>query len=351
MQSTFTPEHRPIAVWLMSVYIMVFVIVLIGGVTRLTGSGLSMVDWAPLMGVLPPLSDAAWEETFRAYQASPQFEQVNHWMDVEDFKGIFFWEYFHRLFARLIGVVFFVPWLVFLLRGRLKGTLATKTTIAFLLGGLQGGVGWLMVKSGLVNVPAVSHLRLAAHLSLAFLVGGFLLWITLDLARASRDETDAASHVPLSAGLRRASWVLVALICVEVVYGAFMSGTRAGALYRTFPDMNGEWIPVGFLVLEPAWKNFLDNPIAIHAVHRLLAYTLLAAIIAFYVAARRVARARHERVVLDLLLAATLVQAALGAATVMLGVPIGLAVAHQGGAFVLLSLSLAAAHAIGLRSR
>ena len=251
--TTFKPLHaaRPVIWWLMVVYAMVATMVLIGGITRLTGSGLSMVTWEPVMGLLPPTSDEAWRALFAQYQASPQFQQINHWMTLPDFKQIFFWEYVHRVFGRLIGLVFFFPWLVFTLRGMLRGRLALRAFVAFVLGGLQGLLGWYMVKSGLVDIPAVSHYRLAAHLSLAFFIGGYVLWLLLDL----RDRQPRRPNTSLASMGR---WFL-GLTCLQIVFGAFMAGTRAGYLYQTFPDMNGVMVPQNWLDLSPIWVNFVEN--------------------------------------------------------------------------------------------
>ncbi|MBW2223699.1 MAG: COX15/CtaA family protein [Deltaproteobacteria bacterium] len=195
-----TQTSRLVATWLLFLYLMVFAMVIVGGATRLTGSGLSMVQWHPFMGALPPLSESDWTETFQKYQASPQYKLVNHWMLLSDFKRIFLWEYAHRLLGRLIGVFFIVPWLLFLVQRRLDRPLAWKTFVAFLLGGAQGLLGWFMVKSGLVDNPEVSHYRLAAHLGLALLVGQYLLWLFLDLrappAKRAPGQPEGTSGVP-----------------------------------------------------------------------------------------------------------------------------------------------------------
>ena len=249
-----------VATWLLLLYLMVFAMVIVGGATRLTGSGLSMVEWHPLMGALPPLSESDWIETFQKYQASPQYQLVNQWMVLSDFKRIFLWEYVHRLLGRLIGVVFLVPWLFFLIRRSLDRPLAWKTFVAFLLGGAQGLLGWFMVKSGLVDNPEVSHYRLAAHLALALLVGHYLLWLFLDARRPTVRRSDSpprgASNAP--------TWSFIALLAVQIVFGALMAGKHAGLVAATFPDMNGEWIPSAFLSIEPWWRDLVENPLSIH---------------------------------------------------------------------------------------
>ncbi len=336
-----SPQSRPpraVIWWLAIVYLMIFTMVLIGGITRLTGSGLSMVEWHPLMGALPPLSEADWHGVFDKYKQFPQYQEVNAWMTLDDFKRIFFWEYLHRLFGRLIGVVFIVPWLVFTVRGKLGGRLARRTAWALLFGGLQGVLGWVMVKSGLVDVPAVSHYRLAAHLALAFFVACWILWILFDLLGPRSGDAGA----PRS--LRTGAWLLVALIAVQIIYGAFMAGTRAGYLYATFPDYHGEWIPTGAFALDLGVRNFFDNPIAVHFVHRTLGWITVAAVLVFSAVALKRTRVRLQRVALWALVASVLVQFALGMLTVIYAMPIWLAVAHQGGGFLLLSCALFVSH-------
>jgi len=323
-------------VWLWVVYGFIAAMVLIGGITRLTGSGLSMVDWHPLMGALPPLNEADWLAVFGRYQASPQYQQVNGWMTLGDFQQIFFWEYIHRLFGRLIGVVFFVPWLYFTARRRLRGRWATRALVAFVLGGLQGVLGWFMVKSGLVDVPAVSHYRLAAHLSLAFFVGAYVVWLALDMRPGQPRDGDRR--------LRRIGWTLVGLLAVQIVYGAFMAGTRAGYMYQTWPDMNGVLVPAGIARLEPVWLNLFENVDAINFIHRTLAWVVAGLSIGLAVAAIRAARTARQTRVAWLLGGGVVVQFVLGVLTVVYGVPVALGAAHQLGAYALLTLTLAVVH-------
>jgi cytochrome c oxidase assembly protein subunit 15 len=328
---------RPVRVWLLSLWALVLLMVMIGGVTRLTGSGLSIVEWRPVSGALPPLSEHAWQDAFAAYQRSPQYRIQNQWMGLPDFKRIFFWEYFHRLFGRLIGVAFVVPWLWLLLTRRLGGALARRTASILVLGGLQGLVGWYMVKSGLVNEPQVSHYRLALHLVLAFSVGQWILWQALDLA----SPRDAARRLP--AKDRRLVLGLLHLLMLQVVYGAFMAGKHAGYLFSTFPDMNGRYLPFSFFGPRSLVHDLLENPLSIHYLHRLLALGVSCYTLAL---AYRLRSARPPlRTAVHLLLAVTLGQVVLGALTVVLHMPLWLAVAHQGGAYVLVSAAVALYHA------
>lgn len=339
-----TDPHRPIRRWLWVVFFAIAVMVALGGITRLTGSGLSMVEWRPLMGTLPPLNEAEWQRVFELYQQSPQYAQVNSWMQLGDFKRIFFWEYVHRLFGRLIGLLVFGPWLVFVVRRRLTGRLAWRVFGALVLGGLQGLMGWLMVLSGLVDRPAVSHFRLAAHLLLAFLVAQYILWLILDLRPATlRPATQPTQPSPRP--IRVALGALVALTIVQIAFGAFMAGKRAGWFALTFPDMNGHYLPGAFFPETGALRAALHEPLAIHYTHRLLAWLLVFAVAAFGFWIRRAGAPALLRRRVRALLGVTLLQFALGALTVILHIPTWLAVAHQLGGLALLSTLVATLHA------
>ncbi|PIE20099.1 MAG: heme A synthase [Proteobacteria bacterium] len=330
-------QYRGVYLWLLAVYLMIFAMVLIGGITRLTGSGLSMVEWRPLIGWLPPIGDAEWQAVFAKYKQFPQYQQVNSWMTLADFQRIFFWEYLHRLFGRLIGVVVMLPWLVLLARRKLNRSLAIRTGLAIVFGGLQGLLGWYMVRSGLVNEPAVSHYRLASHLMLAFFVACWVLWILFEL-RQGDDQPGTPST-----GMRRFAWALVALITLQIVYGAFMAGKRAGFMYATFPTMNGEWIPSGLGAMTPGWRNALENPIGIHFIHRILGYLVTLVVFAFWFVARRSPDVTRRRAAHAMLLLIVL-QMTLGILTVLTNVSIWIATAHQGLGFLLLSGALYAAY-------
>lgn len=329
------PHLAGVRGWLLTVYLMILAMVIIGGVTRLTGSGLSMVEWRPLMGALPPIGEVEWLEVFAKYQQSPQYQEVNSWMTLADFKRIFFWEYLHRLFGRLIGLVFFVPWLYFVIRRRLQGRLARRAGLAFILGGAQGALGWFMVKSGLVDIPEVSHFRLAAHLSLAFFVGAYILWLLMDL----RHERPTEGLIP-----RGLVPGFLGLLTLQIVYGAFMAGTRAGYLFQTFPDMNGSWMPPAWRSLDPLWLNLFENPVAIHGIHRWLAWLVAAAAIGLSVVALRRARSPRQRAAAWTLTGLVTVQFILGVITVVQAMPLWAAASHQGVAFLLLSAALWVAH-------
>ncbi|MFZ9886461.1 MAG: COX15/CtaA family protein [Myxococcota bacterium] len=331
------PPSTLVRLWILLLYALVLSMVAVGGITRLTGSGLSMVVWQPLIGAIPPLNEAEWLATFDAYKQTPQFQQVNHWMALSDFQRIFLWEYLHRLLGRFIGLATGIPWLILVVRGHLRGRWAWLTLGAFVLGGMQGALGWFMVKSGLVDVPAVSHLRLAAHLTLAFLVGQFLLWIYLD-ASSPRSSPPTFSAV---------SWGALAValgVVVQVIYGAFMAGTRAGYMYATFPDMNGTFVATGATELAPFWRNLLENPAMIHTVHRGLAWLLVIGVGVFAAWALRRPITHRTRVALWLMLSVAVAQLTLGALTVITHVNLTVAVLHQVTAFLLLSSCVLVVH-------
>src|SRR3954470_11936043 len=237
------PGDRAVAWWLLACCAMVFAMVVVGGMTRLTHSGLSIVEWQPIVGAIPPLDEGEWQEAFAKYRATPEFRLRNHDMTLEGFKGIFWWEYFHRLLGRVIGVVFFVPFLYFLARRRIPRDLAPPLAGTFLLGGLQGAVGWYMVKSGLVDDPRVSSLRLAMHLGLAFLLYGLMFYTALGLLSPLRTASSDEA--------RRRAGFLVGLVFVMVLSGALVAGIHAGYAYNTWPLMNGEAIPPEILQLDP----------------------------------------------------------------------------------------------------
>lgn len=329
---------RAVIAWLVTLIAFVFAMVAVGGITRLTGSGLSMVEWRPLMGTLPPLTDADWQSTFARYQESPQFQQVNHWMDLGDFQRIFMWEYIHRVLGRAVGVVFIVPWLIFLINGQLRRVpgLSAKTALAFVLGGMQGLLGWYMVKSGLVDRPEVSHFRLAAHLVLAFAIAAWIFWVLLGL-RATIEGAPKTER----ATLRQERWVigLAVLVTLQIVYGAFVAGTKAGLFYSDFPLMGGRVIPTGWLTLSPWWQNLLANPITLHFTHRVLGFAVLFGCLWFAHRARSAATVR-QRIAGVTLGAVASVQFALGVITVMTHVAIEPAVIHQVGALVLFLVCL-----------
>jgi cytochrome c oxidase assembly protein subunit 15 len=330
---------RAIAWWLIACCAMVFAMVVVGGMTRLTHSGLSIVEWQPIVGAIPPLDDAQWQEAFAKYRATPEFRVRNHDMTLEGFKGIFWWEYFHRLLGRVIGVVFFVPFLYFLARRRIPRDLAPPLAGIFLLGGLQGAVGWYMVKSGLVDDPRVSSLRLAMHLGLAFIIYAAMLWVALGLLHARESTVDMRA--------RNAARTLVLTVFVMVLSGALVAAIRAGYAYNTFPLMDGHWIPPEVLMIEPWWMNFVHNMATVQLVHRTLAMVVLLGVACTWLIVRRGsapgARARRWA---NLLAVFAVMQVSIGIATLLLRVPLGLAALHQSGALMVFTCAVGLAHAL-----
>jgi cytochrome c oxidase assembly protein subunit 15 len=330
--------RRQVAGWLLVCCAFVFAMVVVGGVTRLTRSGLSIVEWEPLIGAIPPLTHADWEELFREYQATPEYQQVNQGMSLEAFKGIFWWEYFHRLLGRLIGVVFLLPLLWFMWKRKVPRNLAPRLLGIFLLGGLQGAVGWWMVASGLIDDPRVSHVRLSIHLGIAFLIFAAMLWTALDLLSGS------ARSATRPQAARWAGWLPV-LIFLMVLSGGLVAGTRAGYAYNTFPLMNGHFFPPEYFMLQPWWDNFLHNMATVQFNHRLIAWGLFLYIPLLWWGVRHL-DGREVRLASTLLLAMLGVQLALGISTLLLQVPVALGAAHQAGALVLFGISLWLAHAL-----
>ena len=333
---------RPwVARWLFACATLLFAMVLLGGVTRLTESGLSIVDWRPLMGAIPPLSEAEWQALFAQYQAFPEYQKLKFLMTLEEFKRIFWFEYAHRLLGRAIGVAFLAPFLFFLATGRLERRQALPLAGIFLLGGAQGALGWYMVQSGLIDDPRVSAYRLTAHLALAVLIYGLILWLAFDLIRK---RVHAVSHAP--AGLRPLARILWAAMFLTLLSGGLVAGNDAGMAYNTFPLMAGRLFPEDYGLLEPLWRNLFENVPAVQFNHRLLALALLAAIAALWLYGLRGRLAGASRPWLNALFAMALVQFGLGVSTLLLYVPVPLASLHQAGALVLFTLALGFNHAL-----
>ena len=333
-----TKQNRQIATWLLVCCGLVFVMVVLGGVTRLTGSGLSMADWRPMMGWLPPIGDAEWQRVFEIYQQTPEFLKINSHMDVNDFKGIFWLEFLHRLLGRTIGIVFLVPFLVFLARGYIGLQEMPKYLLMFVLGGLQGVLGWYMVKSGLVDNPHVSQYRLTAHLLAAFLIYAFMFWVAM------------SRLFPQQQGNRH-PWfgktvMLTVLISVTVISGGFVAGLKAGEIYNTFPLMGTHWLPPGMSALDPFWRNLTENMTTVQFDHRLLAITAFFVIVAFWWRARKAGMPQRSGPAVNALLHTAILQVILGISTLLLSVPTALAAAHQGVAMLLFTVALYLVHSL-----
>lgn len=335
--------RRQVAAWLFLCCTLVVAMIVIGGITRLTHSGLSITEWQPIVGTIPPQDDAQWQETFAKYQLTPEYAQVNKGMSLDAFKRIFWWEYGHRLLGRLIGFVFFLPLMAFIARRRIPPGYAPRLTAIFVLGALQGLLGWYMVKSGLVDDPRVSQFRLTAHLGLALVIFAAMLWVGLSLWFGERR---AAPGGPLRSARRWACGIL-ALIFVMALTGGFMAGIRAGFAYNTFPLMNGYFVPPEILMLEPWWKNPFWNMATVQFDHRLLAWILAVLVPAFWWRLMRTGGLPSRgRIGGHLLLQMLAVQITLGIATLVNLVPLHLAAAHQAGAVLLFAAALNIAHAL-----
>ena len=334
---------RAVAAWLFVCCALVLAMVVIGGVTRLTHSGLSITEWQPIVGTLPPVSQADWDGAFAKYQATPEYQQVNRGMTLSEFKGIFWWEYAHRLLGRLIGVAFLVPFLGFALRRKVPRGYGALLAGIFVLGGLQGALGWYMVQSGLVDDPRVSQFRLAAHLGLAFLIFAAMLWMALSLL----DPRRVARLEPPLRAVRRGAFALAGLVFVMVLTGGLVAGIRAGLAYNTFPLMNGHAVPPEIMMLEPWWTNFFYNMATVQFDHRLLAWTLAIAVPVLWWSTRRTAGVpARAKVGATLLFAMLAVQVALGIVTLLNAVPLPLAALHQAGALLVFALAVNVAHAL-----
>jgi cytochrome c oxidase assembly protein subunit 15 len=336
---------RALRVWLISVAGLVFVMIVVGGATRLTDSGLSITEWKPILGAIPPLSGADWQEAFAKYKAIPEYDLVNKGMSLAEFKFIYWWEWTHRFLGRLIGAAFALPLAAFWLAGALRQGLGVKLLSVLALGALQGGIGWFMVKSGLVDRVDVSQYRLALHLGTAFLILGLLLWLAFDLALPS-----PSWRTPAVGGTSRQCQLaagVVVLIFVQVLLGAFVAGLRAGHAYNTWPLMDGSLVPDGLGALSPWYLNLFENVTAVQFNHRLAAYAVTG--LALWQAWKSMWRAGSSRIKASafLLAGAVLVQVVLGISTLLAAVPLGLGLAHQGGAAIVFALAVRHLHIIG----
>lgn len=335
MTFLYPERNKAVTYWLLSGCMLVFCMVIIGGITRLTHSGLSIVEWNPLMGTLPPLNEQEWQEAFAQYKLFPEYQQVHSHFSLRDFKGIFWWEYVHRLLGRIIGLVFLIPFLYFWKSGQISRNLMPGLLLLFALGALQGFLGWFMVKSGLADKPYVSHYRLAIHLFIAFITFGFTFWLALKTG-----FTKSQKNQLLPKRFLTLLTVFIATLCVQVVYGALVAGLKAGYAFNTFPKMGTGWIPNNLFALEPWYLNFIEGQAGVQFIHRCLAYLLLALAFALYWQSRKLKLNRIQRAGVAALGIALLLQALAGILTLVLYVPVPLAVLHQAGAFLLFSVSL-----------
>ena len=334
-QVSFASDRlRPVRIWLYGLAAFVLFIVVVGGITRLTESGLSITSWKPISGVIPPLNDAEWQAEFEAYKQIPQYSVLNSWMSLDDFKYIFFWEWFHRLIARFLGVLFIVPFVVFLFQKRLSRDLAWPLFGLFILGGFQGALGWWMVSSGLSELTSVSQYRLAAHLTAASLLFIALVYVARSLSPGRVLGRVTGFHLGTTG-------VLLGLVVLQIGAGAFVAGLDAGMGYNTWPLMDGAIVPDGLFVMDPAWRNLFENALTVQFVHRMIAYLIVAYL--GWLIWRRYKDGGFAGVHgwLPRIGLIVLLQVGLGIGTLLMSVPIGLAVGHQALAFMLAGLSVA----------
>lgn len=325
------PLPRPVLVWLAVVIAMIAVMVVLGGVTRLTQSGLSMVDWRPIMGIVPPMTDAEWRAAFEAYKRFPEYRELTFGMTLAEFKSIYLMEYAHRVWGRAIGLAYALPFAWFVVAGLVRGRRVWHLAGVLALGAGQGLLGWVMVQSGLIDVPSVSPYRLTAHLGLALLIAGILLWIVLTEVTGTPGASAGAAR--RLSGHVRLTFMLVVL---TVLSGGFVAGLDAGLTYNTFPLMDGRLVPHGMLDLTPAWRNAFENVAMVQFDHRWLGVITATVALALWWRAQALALGPRARRAVHLLGAMALIQPALGIATLLLVVPIGLAALHQAGAVTLL---------------
>jgi cytochrome c oxidase assembly protein subunit 15 len=333
---SYTPSRRSVGYWLLAVALLIAAMVTVGGLTRLTGSGLSITEWDPIMGVVPPLGDPAWRAAFAKYQHIPQYLLQNRGMSLGDFKAIYWWEWSHRLLGRLLGFVFFLPFLFFALTGAIPRAGLPRMLVLFALGGLQGFVGWWMVESGLETRVSVSQYRLAIHLGVAIILLGAILWTAFEYLRDSqRVEKLASNPLPLVGKVRVGTFVLLALVYLQMLLGALVAGLHAGLIYNTWPSMDGRVFPENPFFSSPWWINFFENPGLAQFDHRIGAYIVAIAVISIWIAGRRANLEGYARASGNALLAVMLLQILLGIATLVSQAPVALAALHQATAVAL----------------
>jgi len=342
-----SPVKRPfdsaVRLWLLSVALLIAAIVMVGGLTRLTGSGLSITEWQLISGVFPPMSAEAWQAAFAKYREIPEYRLINAGMSLDEFKSIYWWEWGHRFLGRIIGIVFFFPFVFFWIKGAFTRQLANRLWVIFILGGLQGALGWYMVQSGLTERVDVSQYRLAAHLGLAVLLFGFVFWTLLGLgARGVQDAGNSTQNRRLIHG----AGVIVVLVFLQILLGALVAGIHAGRTYNTWPLMDGSWIPDGLLDKSPVILNFFENITTVQFDHRIAAYVIVLAVFYQVLQVFKMRPQRPVKMSAIALIVVVLLQVFLGIWTLLAVVPISLAVAHQSGALGLFGMALYHLHTL-----
>lgn len=331
MAKKIKKDNKKVIYWLLTGCVLIFIMVVVGGITRLTHSGLSISNYKLISGTIPPMNEAEWVEAFELYKQYPEYQKLNTHFGLEDFKDIFFWEWLHRVIGRFIGLVFFIPFLYFLLTKQLSKPTIKKSIILMTLGAFQGFLGWYMVKSGLVDRPDVSHYRLAAHLTTAFITFAYTFWVALDLIFPNRKEFDKKFRNLLRWGM--------AILVIQIIYGAFVAGLDAGFIHNHWPFMNeGKLMhETVYIELEPVYKNFIEGRSGVQFVHRILAFAVVIVILMIWYKAKRMTLTTYQNQGVNVLLAMVGLQFLLGVLTIMWAVPLWLGVSHQVGAFFLLT--------------
>ncbi len=324
-------DNKKVVYWLLTGCILIFIMVVVGGITRLTHSGLSISNYKLISGTIPPLNETEWQAAFDLYKQYPEYQKLNNHFNLQDFKDIYFWEWLHRVIGRFIGLVFFIPFVYFLATKQLSKPTIKKAIVLLFMGAFQGFLGWYMVKSGLVDNPDVSHYRLSAHLTTAFLTFAYTFWVALDLMFPNRKDVNIQ--------LRNFIRFAFALLLIQIIYGAFVAGLDAGFIHNHWPLMNeGKFMhETVYIEQNPVYKNFIEGKSGVQFIHRMLAYFVVAAIVIIWIKAKKSTLSHWQQKGINYLIFLVLLQFILGVSTLLLHVPVWLGVAHQIGAFFLLS--------------
>ena len=324
-------DNKKVIYWLLTGCVLIFIMVVVGGITRLTHSGLSISNYKLISGTLPPMNEMEWQEAFDLYKQYPEYQKLHNHFGLEEFKDIYFWEWLHRFIGRMIGLVFFIPFVYFLIKKQLSKSTIKKSLILMVLGGFQGFLGWWMVKSGLVDRPNVSHYRLAVHLTTAFITFAYTFWVAMDLMFPNTKDIDKKLRNLIRWG--------VAVLLLQIIYGAFVAGLDAGFIHNHWPMMSeGKLMhETVYTEINPVYKNFIEGRSGVQFVHRTLAYVVVIFILVIWYKAKRLSLTEFQNKGINWLLILVGVQFLLGVLTIMLAVPVWLGVLHQVGAFFLLT--------------
>lgn len=324
-------DNKKVIIWLLTGCLLIFIMVVVGGITRLTHSGLSISNYKLISGTIPPMNEVEWQEAFNLYKQYPEYQKLNNQFTLQDFKDIYFWEWFHRVIGRFIGIVFIVPFLFFFITKQLSASTIKKSIVLLCMGAFQGFLGWYMVKSGLIDKPDVSHYRLAAHLTTAFITFAYTFWVALDLIYPTKKA--------IRKGIRNLIRVGLAVLLIQIIYGAFVAGLDAGWIHNHWPMMSeGKFMhETVYIEQTPIYKNFIEGKSGVQFVHRILAFIVVAFVIAIWRKSKTIKLTKLQSNGVSVLLAILALQFSLGVFTILLQVPVWLGVAHQIGAFFLLA--------------